>query len=213
MCEAERSRWPVLQTFDYIPPAGAAYARGFALYERVPADQRLFYYDPDDDCTNFISQCVWAAYGGWLPGYAGDMTRKNAVRILQNVRQAGGVWYGSKSHMGSNAWCRVVEFYNYITSRKAAGPLAKQIAEGSFSRVDPGTIRAGDVIQMVVASYTPDRYGHSLYVTKGGPQWENITVCCHSFDRLDAPMTVFTQFPDQYRRLRVLRFESTRFEE
>jgi hypothetical protein len=65
---------------------------------------------------------------------------------------------------------------------------------------------------MVVASYTSERYGHSLYVTKEGAQWEDVTICCHSFDRLDAPMSVFSQFPDNYKKLRVLRFESAQFE-
>jgi hypothetical protein len=73
-------------------------------------------------------------------------------------------------------------------------------------------VRAGDVIQMIVASYTPYRYGHGLYVTSVGDRWEDVKICCHSIDRLDVPMSKFVQFPDNYRRLRVLRFESAWFD-
>ena len=200
-------------TFNFDASAGAHYARSFALYDHVPQKELLFYYDPEDDCTNFISQCVWAAYGGWIPGFTDDIVIKNTQRIKKNIRQVGGVWYGSKNNIGSNIWCRVNQLYSYVTSQKATGPQARIIAEGKFSRIDPEIIRVGDVIQMIVASYTPDRYGHSLYVTKAGVIWEDVYICCHSIDRLDAPLSIFAQFPDNYLKLRVLRFESANFDE
>lgn len=193
------------QTFSFDPDTGALYARSFALYDYVPPAQRLFFH-AEDDCTNFISQCVWAAYGGWLPGFTKEKTDENAGRIRRNIRQVKGVWYGSSSFVGSNKWCRVEEFYAFVTGRKERGPSARLIAEGDFNRVDPAVIQKGDVVQLVVASYTPDRYGHSLYVTVPGTTWQGVKICCHTYDRLDAPMTEFTQYPDVYRKLRVLRF-------
>jgi hypothetical protein len=203
----------MVKTYAFTPHSGALYAQNFALYDHVPPGEQLFYYDPEDDCTNFISQCVWAAYGGWIPGFTDETVAKNAQRIKNNVRQVGGVWYGSKNYIGSNIWCRVGELYDYVTSEKKIGPTARKIAEGSFFSVDPKVVAEGDVIQMVVASYTPDRYGHGLYVTKAGAKWEDILICCHSFDRLDAPMSIFSQFYNNYRKLRVLRFESAGFED
>jgi hypothetical protein len=202
----------MLQTFSFNPRAGALFARSFAPSDHVPQNEQLFYYDPEDDCTNFISQCIWASYGGWVPGFTDDIVKKNAERIIKNIRQVSGVWYGSKSNIGSPKWCRVGEFFEYITAQKETGPQARLVAEGTFTRVSPASVRAGDVIQMVVASYTSERYGHSLYVTKEGAQWEDVTICCHSFDRLDAPMSVFSQFSDNYKKLRVLHFESAQFE-
>lgn len=187
----------------YLPENGVQYARGFALHEQVPEGDRLFYYSPGDNCTNFISQCVWAAYGGWL-SYA--PTAVNASRIRQDVRMVGGVWYGSYWHIGSVRWCRVEEFYTYVTAVKARGPVAAQIAAGTFDTVDPSVLRRGDVVQMVVATYVPDRFGHGLYVTEPGTGWDDVRVCCQSYDRLDAPMAEFARYPDIYTRLRVLRF-------
>jgi hypothetical protein len=50
------------------PQNGIAYARMYALYAFVPEAKRLFYYDSGTDCANFASQCIWAAYGGWVNG-------------------------------------------------------------------------------------------------------------------------------------------------
>lgn len=192
--------------FSYDPPAGVAYARAFALHQLVPEDLRLFYYSQDDDCTNFISQCVWAAYGGWAPGFTREITAQNAARIRQDIRQITGVWYGSRSHIGSYNWCRVVDFYNYVTRAKAQGPAAVRVAEGTFAQVPAATVRVGDVIQLVVSAYTPDRFGHGLYVTQAAPDWYDVLICCHSYDRLDSSAGEFAAQPAAYPRLRVLRF-------
>ena len=202
----------MLQTFEYIPRNGIYYAQAFALIDNMPEEQRLFFYSSDDDCTNFVSQCVWAAYGGWLPGFTEEIAAKNSQLILKNVRQVSGVWYGSKHHIGSNKWCRVEEFCAFVSSKNnSQGPNAHLVADGDFNSISPATIKKGDVIQMIVKSYTPDRFGHSLYVTTEGAEWSDVHICCHTYNRLNAPMTVFSSFPEIYSRLRVLRFSSAVF--
>ena len=203
----------MIQSYPYQTEAGIRYARAFARYDEVPAAQRLFYYSADDDCTNFVSQCVWAAYGGWIPSDSSEAAALNAGRILRDVRQVKGVWFGSRSHIGSGKWCRVTEFYDYVTRRdKKAGPQADKIAEGTFGSINPRVIREGDIVQMVVAGYAPDRYGHALFVTKGGQTWQDVLICCHTYNRLDEPMTQFALYPQIYRKLRVLRFYSSFFD-
>ena len=192
--------------YPYDSGAGVRYARSFALMDTVPENERLFFYDPNDDCTNFISQCVWSAYGGWVPGSGGASVSVNALRIRRDVRQVPGVWFGSHAHIGSTRWCRVEEFYRFVTARKPDGPAAVRIADGDFRSVDPLQIRTGDVIQLVVNSYTPDRFGHGLYVTQAGSGWAGVLICCHTYNRLDSPMSEFASQPAVYPRLRVLRF-------
>lgn len=201
-----------MAVFAYNPYLGALYAQNFARMENVPPGQRLFYYDPQDDCTNFISQCVWAAYGGWIPGFSPAAVAENEQRILQDVRQTAGVWYGSKQHIGSHPWCRVEEFFQYVTRQKEKGPQAKQVAAGDFESVAPLSLQLGDVVQMVVAGYAQGRFGHGLYVTRAGETWDEVHICCHSYERLNAPMSQFSTQPEFYRKLRVLRFETAAFE-
>jgi len=201
-----------MQEFRFDPRLGKLYAESYALSDNVPENKKLFYYLFNDDCANFISQCVWASYGGWLPGFTDQMIDVNAKRVLADVRQVKGVWYGSKRNAGSNKWCRVMEFFSFATDKsKQQGPFAELAAVGGWQDIDPGIIRVGDVVQMVV-SYDPRRFGHSLYVTGEGPGWEDVTICCHSDDRLNEPMAWFSQFPDTYLKLRVLKFGTGRFE-
>jgi hypothetical protein len=200
------------QIFPFDANQGSMYAQIYALYYEVPEEQRLFYYSDGDDCTNFISQCVWAAYGGWIAGTAEQTVDDNAKRIKSDIRQVKGIWFGSASNIGSNKWCRVEEFYRYVTDKsKGIGPTAELIAEGSFWSIDPRIIKKGDVIQMVVTTYTPDRYGHGIYVTKAGNIWDEVLICCHTYDRLNEKVIWFAQNPQIYEKLRILRFIPAKF--
>lgn len=200
-----------MPVFDYGAEIGAAYARSFAIADIVPPEQGLFFVG-EDDCTNFISQCVWAAYGGWIPGFTPEIVGQNRNRIAKNIRQTG-EWYGSRWHIGSNAWCRVGEFYEYAANlQKPFGPRARNVAEGPPAALDPAALRPGDVIQLVVASYTPARFGHGLYVVQTGDTLRDVLICCHTLDRVDFPFAWFAAQPDEYRRARVLRFEAAGFE-
>ncbi|MEI7620775.1 MAG: amidase domain-containing protein [Candidatus Falkowbacteria bacterium] len=198
--------------YKYNATLGKLYAETFALYKNVPEDQKLFFYDENEDCTNFISQCVWAAYGGWIVGFSPSVVETNKQRILADIRQTKGKWFGSARNIGSNIWCRVGEFFDYITNKdKRLGPTATLIAEGDFLDTPPSSVRVGDVIQLVVNTYDKTRYGHSLYVTKEGSSWADILICCHTYDRLNASMAEFAEAPDIYPKLRIIRFFDAKF--
>lgn len=198
--------------YPYDPKKGIEYARTYALYDTVPPERRLFYYDANDsDCANFASQCVWAAYGGWDPGTDLKTIEANRIRIAKHTGMAPYIWYGSASFSGSAAWCRVVEFYGYAAKAKNAGPQAQVVAEGDWNNVQPSLVWEGDLFQLIVQSYKPDQYGHSLYVTKSGVSWNEILICCHSFDCLDEPLSTFAKTPGDFRRFRVLRFRRSEF--
>lgn len=196
----------------YDPKNGAEYAQTYALYFSLPESARLFFYDSKgNDCANFISQCVWAAYGGWVKGLDEKVLHTNRERMKIYMRQAPFNWYGSATFAGATNWCRVHDFFQYAVLQKELGPQAVKIAEGDWGTVAPSIIRVGDVIQMVVPSYMHDRYGHSVYVTQSGKSWDEITICCHSHDRLNVAMTGFSEIPDAYSKLRVMRFKDANF--
>ena len=197
---------PAVHIYEYDPDNGARYAQAFALYSEVPEDMRIFFYDAaGNDCANFASQCIWAAYGGWIPGTAEPVAALNRQRVKENVRQTG-IWYGSASFAGTPRWCRVEELFAYLTAKKASGPQGVRVAEGTWDSVRPESIQKGDLVQLVVSGYAPYRYGHNLYVTKQGRSYSDTRVCCHSYDRRNAPLTSFSLFPDAYPKLRVIHF-------
>jgi len=198
--------------YVYDAAKGVAYARVYADYFRLDEGKRLFFYDGNgNDCTNFCSQCVWAAYGGWIPGIEDDTVNENRERIKKQIRMIPSIWYGSLFFSGSNKWCRVVEFYDYSVAAKNSGPSAFKVYEGDWQCFDPSIVMEGDIIQLIVNTYTPYRYGHCLYVTEKGTSSQSIKVCCHSYDRLDASLSEFSDFPEIYTRLRIIRFRSAGF--
>lgn len=198
--------------YVYDEKKGIAYARFYADYFRLSDDKKLFFYDSNgNDCTNFCSQCVWAAYGGWIPGIDDGTIYENKERIKKQIRMISPIWYGSLLFSGSNKWCRVVELYDYFIVAKNSGPSAYKIYEGDWQSFNPSSVKEGDIIQLIVKTYSPYRYGHCLYVTQKGDSDFDIKICCHSYDRLDAPLSEFSGFPDMYTKLRVMRFKNTQF--
>lgn len=146
-----------------------------------------------------------------MPGIDDDTVSENKERIKKQIRMISRTWFGSLFFSGSNKWCRVVEFYDYSISAKNSGPSAYRIYEGDWHNFNPSSVREGDVIQLIVNTYTPYRYGHCLYVTQRGESNRDIKICCHSYDRLDAPLSEFSDLPDIYAKLRVMRFKSAEF--
>ncbi len=173
----------------------------------------MFFYDfGGADCTNFVSQCIWASYGGWIEGYDKETIEENLKRIQQNVRQVGGVWMGSHWNSGSNKWCRVNEFHNFVSDKnKYFGPFATSYGDKRPSLFYPNEIKKGDVLQFVIAGHNYNTYGHSIYVAQEGTSWDKIRICCHSSDRKLTPLSEFIN-DITYPKMRRLRFKNGRFE-
>ncbi len=196
----------------YDREKGISYARMYALYKEVPQEKRLFFYAANElDCANFASQCLWAAYGGWLPGEDEPTIVENRKRIANMQGMVPGTWYGSATFAGPARWSGVEALFAYLIANQSKGPRGVKTAEGTWDKIDPGLIQAGDIIQMVVAGYADYRYGHTLYVTQEGPTFGDILICCHSYDRRDSPLSEFSGNPDMYKKMRLIRMKDAYF--
>lgn len=157
---------------------GIEYAEKFAL---APKDKRIFYTAGDSDCTNFVSQCIWASLGGYDPRDM-DTTISN---IKKQEFMVTGVWYGSQ-YGGSMPWENVTSLWDFITNNNKTGPKAKGYNNDKpYYNLSMDTIALGDVIQ--VKKDGDLRYSHSAYVTaityeKGVKQ---IYISQHSYDKLN----------------------------
>jgi len=123
-------------------------------YSRNPA-----YFDFDGmggDCTNFISQCIYAA--GAVMNYTKDV----------------GWYYVSLSNRAA-AWTGVEYFYKFMVNNSGVGPFGREVALSD--------LREGDVVQLgssgrfyhslivvevkdsqpFVAAHTYDTYKRALY--------------------------------------------------
>lgn len=115
------------------------------------------YYNFDalgGDCTNFISQAIYAGSG------------------VMNYTPTFG-WYYINLNKRAPAWTGVPYLYNFIISNTAAGPFGEEISVEN--------IEIGDFIQLRFAG---DTFQHSLIVVKTGlvPSINNIEIATHTYD-------------------------------
>lgn len=121
----------MLVSKTYERERAVEYARRWA-FDRNPLFES--YNGIGGDCTNFVSQCV----------YAGSC-------VMNYTRDFG--WYYISPVNRAPAWTGVEFFYNFMTSNNGVGPYA--------SETNPGGLELGDVIQL--GSEDGDYY-HTLIV-------------------------------------------------
>ncbi len=119
--------------FPYNRAAAVNYARRWAK-KRNPA-----YYNFEGiggDCTNFVSQCIYAGCG------------------VMNYTPTFG-WYYITANNRTPSWTGVEFFYDFFASNKGAGPFAEE--------TDINGLEIGDVIQL---GRVDGIFYHTLIVTR-----------------------------------------------
>lgn len=123
------------------------------------------YYDFTEiggDCTNFISQCVYAGSG--VMNYTPDVG-----------------WYYISTYNRSAAWSGVTFFHKFMTTNKGVGPFATEVDDVSL-------LLPGDVIQL---GNTTSGWHHSLLVLTTGSSYDNILIATHTFDAYARPLSTY----------------------
>jgi hypothetical protein len=195
------SIYHVYTNYSYSPSLASAYAQKYA---KASSSSRIFYTaywnGSEVDCTNFVSQCVWAGYGG----YVESSTNQTNSNISNMVRMVSGVWYGG-SGGGSENWEEVPDFFTYMVSSKVLGPQAVTDFSNYNARhyydednkVTPASIKVGDVIQY----WKDGKYCHSSIVSVKGSRYTQIKVCYHTSDNLNKPLADMLAWTPYIRRL------------
>ncbi len=143
---------------NYRRDDAVAYARRWA-YGRNPA-----YYDYSalgGDCTNFVSQCVYAGCG--VMNYTPDFG-----------------WYYITADDKAPAWTGVEFFYRFFTrAERSIGPVARLCM--------PDELEAGDVVQI---SFDGEVFAHTVLVVsvEKGEGLGGILIAAHTNDALDKPL-------------------------
>ena len=137
-----------------------AYARRWAL-SRNPE-----FYDYEGiggDCTNFVSQCVYAGTGvmNYTPTYG---------------------WYYIDSNNKSPSWTGVDFFYSFMVNNRSVGPYG---VETRLINIVPG-----DIIQL---GNSNGMYYHSLILTRIETDYfgRRYYICSHSEDSLDRDLFTY----------------------
>lgn len=126
------------------------------------------YYNFDSlggDCTNFVSQCLYAGCGvmNYTPTYG---------------------WYYNSLNSRSPSWTGVPFLYNFLTSNKRNGPYGH---EAPLEEAVPG-----DIIQLRFRNY--DVFTHSLFIVSTGenPNPMNILIAAHTNNSDNRPINTYT---------------------
>ncbi len=139
-----------MMNLPYNRSAAVRYAARWA-YGRNPA--YFNFTGIGGDCTNFVSQCVYAGAG--VMNYTPDVG-----------------WYYISPDNRAAAWTGVTYFYNFFTTNKGSGPYASETYENG--------IEIGDVVQL--ANENGMFYHTLLVVAKINPTPAGIFVAAHSDD-------------------------------
>lgn len=179
-------------SYSYRPGLAIRWARTYV--ESLKESSAYFYYNPSGNCQNFVSQCVWAGYGGAAAGN-GDI----AQNITNKVRMVSGSsgWFGSNAFTGTNAWGNVSGFWNYVTSSPSLGPKGTGYNDGGiYTNLDADTLMEGRVLQLRngLNSGNSGKYQHSVIVSDNADsdimptQYNKIYVCASTTDVLDVSL-------------------------
>ena len=144
----------------YDRQAAVDYARQWA-FERNP-----IYYDFEDlggDCTNFVSQCLYAGSG------------------VMNYTPVFG-WYFISPDDRSASWTGVQFLYDFLVNNDGPGPYGTELPL-AFAQ-------EGDVIQL---SFDGENFTHTVIITRIllFPAPRSILIAAHSYDALDRPLSTY----------------------
>lgn len=113
------------------------------------------YYNYDligGDCTNFVSQCIFAGYN------------------QMNYSKSNG-WYYIDGNNKSPSWTGVEFLYKFLISNKGSGPT------GNETTIEK--LKIGDIIQL---NFDGNKFSHSLVVIQNSSDIDNTLVATHTFD-------------------------------
>jgi hypothetical protein len=163
----------------YNRDAGVAYAHKWATTFNPD------YYNFTDiggDCTNFVSQCIFAA--------AQEM----------NFNQSNG-WFYKTANDRTATWTAVIYLYNFLINNRGPGPYA---TEGSINDIKPG-----DVVQLMNHGSV---FHHSTFVVdvkRKRPSLDDIFVCAHTFETDSRPLSSYPVIRARFLHINGVRGQSS----
>ncbi|MDP4109599.1 MAG: amidase domain-containing protein [Bacillota bacterium] len=150
----------MLAAENYNRELAISYANEWA-YSRNP--KYMDFHNLGGDCTNFISQCIFAG-----------------CKIMNYTPVNG--WYYLGAENRAPSWTGVPFLYQFLTANKGPGPYAQNV---SVENILPG-----DVIQLGRAN---GEYYHTLFIveTSSPPSFGGILVATHSYDANRRPLSTY----------------------
>ena len=168
----------MLLELPYDRQRAVEYAQKWAL-DRNPLF--LDFTGKGGDCTNFVSQCIFAGCG------------------VMNYTPTFG-WYFISSDDRAPAWTGVDELYDFLTGKEDFASVNGGTGPYGQNATVARAVELGDVIQLQSMN---GNFYHTLIIS--GFTDSDVLVCAHTDDSLDRPLSTYN-----YAALRVIHIEGAR---
>jgi len=173
--------------YTYNPNEAVKYA---LVYAQKAKDDRIF-YTISTDCTNFVSQCIWAGYVGYTDEATARTKMNNKLGMVYTEWHAG-------SGGGSHHWENVNNLWSYLANpNKQLGPMGTTYNDCKvYTNFPVSSIKVGDVLQVTNGSggnVTSDNYHHSVIVTSkpsNATRYDDVLISSHTTDRKNISLRV-----------------------
>lgn len=198
---------PRASRVSFLVDKAVEYADQYALKENS------LFYTTVEDCTNFVSQCAWAGYGGWVKGDH-SQTRENIAnrfRMYYNSDTSKGWFAGTGG--GSSPWENVSAHWNVIVDNEGFGARADGYNNNSnYQNLSAKMIFPGETLQFY--SQAKKKYVHSVFVvSKSDSSYDKIYCDAHNAKCKHEPITTFIKSSGGSEcRMRDMDYVSARFE-
>jgi hypothetical protein len=153
-----------ISTRSYSATNAISYARSYALF---PYNTLNYPYFISGDCTNFVSQCVYA--GGMSKSLPGTLPDEPYPIIIEDTN-----YWAYYSTVYTTSWVRVSDFYTYWAAHLGS------VTNYSTKAALKAQASAGDVVQLV-SSGIPY---HTIILSQNNGS--GTTFCAHTTERKDA---------------------------
>lgn len=184
----------------FVVSSAVSYSNTYALETN---EANLLFYYADEDCTNFVSQCVWAGYGGWVKN--NNTTNENNIKNHYRMYYTGrsnwyeNDWFGHGSG-GSGAWEKVNMHCSFVDQNTGLGPSGEVYNNGYvYTNLGSSSISVGETLQFKNGAPNSDNsdYEHSVFVVKinsSASGYNKILCNAHNSEYLQEPVTTWTKY-------------------
>jgi hypothetical protein len=166
--------------YNYSATAAVDYALTFANPVDDSNKVDLIFYKINADCTNFVSQCIWAGYVGFSAAAVAAAKTKIAKRTGMIYTE----WHAGTGG-GTDSWENVDDMFGYMSdTAKDAGPKVTVYNNNKrYTGVEISSINPGDVLQFKNSFGGGSGYDHSVIVTakaSNADSYSEVFITCHT---------------------------------
>ena len=150
-----------MRKLEYNRQIAIEYAKKWA-FSRNP---QYYNFDPvGGDCTNFISQCIFAG--------------SNTMNYTKNTG-----WYYINGNNKSPSWTGVEFLYKFLITNKNVGPYGIEVTQNE--------IELGDIAQL---SFSGQKFEHTLMIVNIENRFSlaGIKIASHTYDSYNKPISEYS---------------------